>query len=414
MRPLPSQRPSPLASSHSRSWLSHIITLIERGGPAWVTIFAALCLSLLGIIGIDTAEPLRITGGIIEPVTTWAPRAGTQTMYLAIALVVAIISACFNHRRIGTLAWPFYFACIALLVFLLIPYVPKSIVRPRGGARSWIDFGPLNFQPSELMKLAFVLAMGWTLRYTNEHRTFKGLARTAVIAGVPISLIMLQPDLGTAILFVPSLFFILIAAGARLRHLTIVVVLACCFAPAAYPLLLPHQKARINGLLQQIAGDTSANQDINMQSVTAQRLIGAGQFAGLGEERSRTLQHFNALPERHNDMVLASIVSRFGLLGGLAIIGLCLLWCLGALWTAGVCEDPVGRLLCVGAAGFFFAQTMVNIGMNLGLLPIIGITLPLVSYGGSSLVVQWMFVGLIAGVAIRRKSYELRRSFEWE
>ncbi len=388
--------------------------VFERGGPAWLTIIAALVLSLLGIVGIDTAEPLRITGGIIEPMHGWAPRAQTQTMYLAIALVVALLCTFVNHRRIGALAWPFYFGCIALLIFLLIPYVPRSIVRPRGGARSWIDFGPLNFQPSELTKIAFVLAMGWTLRYTSEHRTFKGLARTAFIAGVPIALIILQPDLGTAILFIPSLFFILIAAGARLRHLTIIIVLACCFAPAVYPILLPHQKARINGLLQQIAGDKRADQDINMQSVTAQRLIGAGRFAGLGEERSRTLQHFNALPERHNDMVLASIVSRFGLMGGLLTVGMCLLWCLGALWTAGVCEDPIGRILCVGAAGFFFAQTMVNIGMNLGLLPIIGITLPLVSYGGSSLVVQWMFVGLIAGVAIRRKSYELRRSFEFE
>lgn len=388
--------------------------VIERLGPAWITVLAALGLTLIGILAIDTAQPLRITAGVIEPTTGWAPRASTQGVFLVIALCVAGVCALLNHRRIGALAWPFYFACLGLLIFLLLPFIPTSIVRPRGGARSWIDLGPLNFQPSEMTKIAFVLAMAWTLRYTSEHRTFKGLARTAVIAGLPIALIMLQPDLGTAMLFVPSLFFILIAAGARLRHLTIVVLLACCFAPAAYPLLLPHQKARINGLLQQIAGDTSANQDINMQSVTAQRLIGAGQVTGLGEERSRTLQHFNALPERHNDMVLASIVSRFGLLGGLLTVALCLLWVLGALWTAGVCEDPIGRLLCVGAAGFFFAQTMVNIGMNLGLLPIIGITLPLVSYGGSSLVVQWMFVGLIAGVAIRRKSYELRRSFEWE
>jgi cell division protein FtsW (lipid II flippase) len=397
-----------------RSWLATLALIVERGGPAWITIFAALALTGIGILGIDTAEPLRVTAGVIEQTSGWAPRARTQATFLIIALCVAGVCAMLNHRRIGTLAWPFYFACIALLIFLLLPFIPTSIVRPRGGARSWIDLGPMNFQPSELTKIAFVLAMAWTLRYTSEHRTFKGLARTAVIAGVPIALIMLQPDLGTAMLFVPALFFILIAAGARLRHLTIVVALAFCFAPAAYPLLLPHQKARINGLIQQIAGDTSANQDINMQSVTAQRLIGAGKIVGLGDEKSRTLQHFNALPERHNDMVLASIVSRFGLLGGLLTIGMCLLWVLGALWTAAVCEDPIGRLLCVGAAGFFFAQTMVNIGMNLGLLPIIGITLPLVSYGGSSLVVQWMFVGLVAGVAIRRKGYELRRSFEWD
>ncbi len=176
---------------------------------------------------------------------------------------------------------------------------------------------------------------------------------------------------------------------------------------------MPHQKARFVGLVKQLSGDTSADRGINMQSVTAQRLAGAGGTSGAGEERSRVLIRYNSLPERHNDMVFSVICNRWGLRGALAIFALYALWLIGAVWTAGVCREPFARLIPVGFAAFIAAQAAVNIGMNVGLLPIIGITLPFVSHGGSSMVAVWLMTGLIVSVALRQPRMALRKSFEF-
>jgi cell division protein FtsW (lipid II flippase) len=394
-------KPEPMATRAGRL----ASDLLQRGGPAWLVVLASVLLSLLGLLGIHVAEAGAVDG--------LGPLAKRQLAYLAMGLCVGAGVACVHYRKLGAWVWGVYLASLALLVFLLVPFVPSAIVRPRGGARSWIDLGPLNFQPSELTKIACFMALAWYLRYRKNHRTLRGLLPPALITGVPMALIILQPDLGTAILFVPMLFFVLIAAGAKLKHLVLVVALATMCAPAAYPLLKPHQKQRIAGLVMQIRGDRTEDLDINMQSVTSQRLIGAGGIVGVGEDRARTMHKFNALPERHNDMVFAPIVTRHGLLGGIGLLGLYALWVLGALWTSARCDEPFARLICVGATGFLFAQVMVNLGMNLGLLPIIGITLPYVSHGGSSMLAQWAIVGLILGVALRRQNLLVSRSFEW-
>jgi len=151
-----------------------------------------------------------------------------------------------------------------------------------------------------------------------------------------------------------------------------------------------------------------------MQSVTAQRLAGAGGAWGLDQARSRTLVRFNALPERHNDMIFAVVCNRFGFVGGVAVLGLYLLWAVGAVWTAALCREPFGRLVPVGLTGFILSQAVINIGMNVGLLPIIGITLPFVSHGGSSMLASWIMTGLVWGIALRRPKVTMRRSFEWD
>jgi rod shape determining protein RodA len=395
--------------------LRAIANTIARGGPAWIVMAASLALSLFGIYAIDVAERAPDASATLAGIspTIIGPTAMRQGFYLLVGLIACAMAAIPHYRSLGPWTWALYGVGLFLLIFLLVPGIPSSVVRPRGGARAWIDFGPINLQPSEMVKVATVLVLAWYLRYRKNHRTFSGLLPPAILTGVPVALIMLQPDLGTAILFIPMLFFMLIAAGAKIKHLVIVVALACMAAPAAYPLLKPHQKARIVGLVQQIRGDSSEDLDINMQSVTAQRLIGAGGIVGVGDAHARALQRFNALPERHNDMVFSPVVTRFGLLGGLLLLCLFAAWAIGAFFTAATSPEPFGRLICVGAVGFMFAQVVVNIGMNLGLVPIIGITLPFVSHGGSSMIAQWVMTGMILNVGMRRDGYELQRSFEW-
>ncbi|MEX2217829.1 MAG: FtsW/RodA/SpoVE family cell cycle protein [Phycisphaerales bacterium] len=372
---------------------------------AWLSVGAGVVLSLIGVYAIDVA--LR-TGD-----EAFAGRALKQLIFLGMGVLAAGVIALPHYRLYGVLAWPAMVLSIGLLIFLLLPFVPETIVKPENGARAWINLRIVKLQPSELAKIAFVLVVAHWLRFRTSHRKFPGLVPIAAIAAVPLGLITLQPDLGTVLTFIPALFAMLVAAGARLRHLVIIVLAATLAAPAMYPLLKPHQKVRIQALVKQVQGDRDGAQDINYQSFTAQKLVGAGGLFGNDDGHARALVEFNRLPERHNDMVFAVIVTRFGLFGGLFVLLMYLVWIAGAILTAANCKDPFGRLVAVGLAGFIAAQVMVNIGMNIGLVPIIGVTLPFVSYGGSSLITLWMTTGLLVNIAMRRPLPPFRSSFEY-
>ncbi len=382
--------------------------LLSAGGVAWLVVFSSVALSYLGIRAIDVAtegEPAarHVLGAI----------ASKQLLLALVGLAGGAVAAMVHYRVWGWSSWLFFGVAIALIVFTLLPFVPTWLVRPRNGARGWIDLGPFELQPAELAKVAYVLALAWYLRYSTTHRTFRGLIPPALITGVPVALITLQPDLGSASLYIPVLFTVLAAAGAKLKHLAIVVLAAALAAPAVYPALKPHQKQRIEGLIQQVRGDTSADQDVNMQSVVAQRLIGAGEAVGMGEAKSRAIVQYSRLPERHNDMVFAVVVNRWGLAGGLWVVGLYLVWVVSALATAWTIREPFARLTIIGFATFMLVQVFVNMGMNLGIVPIIGVTLPFVSYGGSSLVTGWLMTGIVIGIAVRRPGMPRYRSFEY-
>lgn len=392
----------------ARQSASRPASRIALANFGWLSVGAALALSLIGVYGIDVAQEAEAGGLGLGPV------AAKQLIFLGIGLMAAGVVALPHYKLVAQLAWPAAVLALGLLVFLLLPFVPSWLVTPRNGARAWIDLKFFDFQPSEIAKIVYVLVLAQYLRFRTSHRRFFGLFAPAAITFVPVALITLQPDLGTASLFFPTLMAMLVAAGAKLRHMAIIVLAAALAAPASYPVLKPHQKERVIGLMRQIQGDTEGADDINYQSFTAQRLVGAGQVAGSGSAQARALVRYNHLPESHNDMVLAVIMARFGLLGGLLVLVLYLIWLAGAALVAATCLEPVGRMLVIGLAAFLAAQVVVNIGMNVGLAPIIGITLPFVSYGGSSLVTMWLMTGLIFNVAMRRPLPPYRPSFEYD
>lgn len=383
--------------------------------PAWIVVACSLLLSGLGLYAIGLAEPLRTAPGE-APVLAGAVLSKTvvrQVVYLFIGLMAAAVVAGIGHKRLASLSPVLAVGTVAILLFLLIPWVPTWIVRPQKGARGWINLGVADLQPAEFAKIAYVLVIAWYLRYRETHRRFWGLVPVGLLTMVPVGLITLQPDLGTAMLFVPSLFAMLIAAGARLRHLTVIVLIGALAAPMVYPILRPHQKSRLIGLWKQFQGDTSADKDLNFQSLTAQAMIGAGGMSGQPAKDARALLHFNALPERHSDMIPAVIGVRFGLAGLAAVALLILVWTLAALATAARTMDPVGRLMCVGFAFFVLPQAALNLAMNAGMAPIVGVGLPFVSSGGSSMLSAWLMTGLILGVGLRRSEPTFRTPFEF-
>lgn len=380
--------------------------------PALLALVAAGLLSLAGVYAIDLGSGLEPPAG--HGPLGLSDRAFKQLIFVAVGAGAGLLVALPDYRRIRLWVWGIFGLCLFLLLVLVVPFMPASVVRPRNGVRAWIDFGALDLQPTELVKIAWIMVTADYLRYRREHRELVGLFRPALITFIPVALIMLQPDLGSVLLFVPTLLAVLVAAGMRFRHLALIVALGMLAVPASYPLLRPYQKERIVGLYRQLTGDTSRNEGVNYQSVTAISLIGAGKVTGNTDARTRALVHYAALPERHNDMVLAVHACRFGLLGTLALLGAAGAWIAGVLGTAAAARDPFGRLICVGFASMVAAQTLLNTGMVAGVLPIVGVTLPFVSYGGSSTLAVWLMTGLAYSVAARPPAILSRPTFEFK
>ncbi|MCA9280310.1 MAG: FtsW/RodA/SpoVE family cell cycle protein [Phycisphaeraceae bacterium] len=377
--------------------------------PAWICVASGLMLTVLGAYAIDIAAGQVENGSGLFV----SGRSRNQIMTGLLAIGLAVCVAIPNPKRAKRLAVPLFLLMLVVLFFLLVPFVPRSIVRPRNGARSWIDFGPINVQPSEIAKIAYVLTLAWWLCATREHRKLTGLLFPAIITFLPAGLITLQPDLGTASLFAPTLVLMLVTAGAKLKHIFGVLLIALLLAPATYPFLKPHQKQRIQGIVMLFKGDSTGSDDINFQQLTAQRITGAGKVLGNDEASARSLVEYNRLPESETDMIYAVIVNRFGVFGGLFVLWLYSMWVLGAAWVAMLNREGFGRLIVVGFLAMIAFQVVINIGMTLGLVPIIGITLPFLSYGRSSLIATWLMTGLVLAVGLRRQKPTQRVSFEY-
>ncbi len=391
------------------------LALLHAG---WLVVLSTFALVALGVYCIDVASSLRPDG--------LAPDAKKQLMFAMIGAVIAAGVALPHYRWWLWLTWPLAAVSVLLLVVLIVPGVPSALVTPRNGARRWIDLGAFDLQPAEVAKVAYVLATAAYLRYRKNHRTVLGLAPPALIVLVPMALIVVEPDLGTSLLFLPALVAMLVAAGAKMRHLvaasSIGFVMAGIIAGASlafaargeYPLLRKHQVDRIQAVLDMASGEDRFADDRGFQGRQAVTLVGAGGWRGHSDDRSRALVHFSKLPEARNDMVFAVFANRFGFVGVLGLLGLYSAWVLGALWVAGRCKDAFGRLVVVGFTAIIATQALINLGETMGLLPITGMTLPFVSYGGSAMLIGMVMVGLIFSIGMRRPEHFWRQSFEFD
>ena len=369
---------------------------IRRVHAGWIVVLAALLLTIVGVEAISTTRPST---------------AMRQLVLGGVGFVLAFMIAFVPQRRLRQASWWLYFGGLLLLLFLLIPGIPDFIVHPRNGARRWINLGITDFQPSELLKIAFVLALASHLRFKEHYRKFSGLLIALFVAMPPMLLILIEPDLGTALLFIPALIAMLVAAGAKFKHLLSIGLLSVVGAGSMYPILKPHQKDRIQALIAQVQGDDRFEQTIGYQGARAMTLVGAGQLTGVGKEQASQLLRANHLPEEHNDMVFAVISLRWGLLGAIGTWSLYLLLGLGGIGASLGCKDPFPRLVAVGLTSILLSQMVINTAMTIGLAPITGLTLPFISAGGSSLVVVWLMAGILFGIAMRRDPRMTREGF---
>ncbi len=380
----------------------------------WSIILPVLILCLVGLSCIYATE------AGLDPSAAGIPR-GTVKQIVAIVMgVIAMMLICTtNYLHFGRLAYPLYWAMMCLLALLVVArFVPLAPLIPeiRGSCR-WIVIAGLQFQPSEFTKVAFVLALARYLRYRKNFRTFRGLIEPFLLTLLPMFLILLEPDLGTVILLLPVLFAMLFVAGAKKKHLALIVLLGLASGPMFYFFVMEdYQKTRIQVLLRQSDDDPRWLMNQGYQLEHSKTALGSGGIVGEtfreGFLAGPYVRH-RFLPDRHNDFIFSIVGHQWGLAGCLLVIA-----CYGCIVLVGVeiatqTADPFGRLLAVGMSVMIATQAAVNIAMTMGLMPITGLTLPFVSFGTNSLLAGFLATGVMINVYQRRPVILAKKPFEF-
>jgi cell division protein FtsW (lipid II flippase) len=350
----------------------------------WSVVVAATALVMLGLAGISRGDQLAGSGAYFT----------RQLVWVGLAIPALIAAAWVPYRSLRPVSYLLFGVTIVLL--LLVFLMPA-----RGGARRWIPLGLFDMQPSELAKLTFILALSHYLMYRRNFRRFLGLFTPFLLTLVPLVLVLKEPDLGTALLFLPLLLAMLLAAGARLRHLMLIGMMGVAVTPVLWLGMNAEQKSRVVSLLTQVENGPVPRGD-GYHLYQSKRMLSLGgtwgsELSGMPVDDPAAYH----LPASRTDFVFCLIGERFGLFGSLLTLAIYAVLVVKGLAIAHSTREPFGRLLATGIVTLLATQAIINTGMTVGLMPITGMTLPLVSYGGSSLLATAIALGLLINVAIR-------------
>ena len=348
----------------------------------WLFVLLLCALAAVGYAALYSAA-----GGSPEPY------ASRHLLRFVFGLVLMLGIALVDIRFIVRLAWPTYGVALGLLVLVArMGHVGK-------GAQRWIDLGGMQWQPSEFMKIALVLALAaWFHRASWERMgnpLFLVPPTLAVLA--PVALVLKEPNLGTAVIIAAVGFTVFLGAGLRWWKVVLLVGCIGLAAPLAYAQLHDYQRARILTFIHPERDPLGAGYNI-IQSKIA---LGSGGLWGEGFLRG-TQGHLNFLPEKQTDFIFTTLGEEFGLVGGLAVMALLLSIVLGGMAMAVRCRHQFGRLVALGVSMNFFCYVFVNLAMVMGAIPVGGVPLPLVSYGGSAMIMVMIGFGLLMSAHVHR------------
>ncbi|MDR2574191.1 MAG: rod shape-determining protein RodA [Desulfovibrio sp.] len=353
----------------------------------WSLLALMLLLYLTGVINLYSASGTRLDSGM-----TFSGFYQRQLIWGACGLCGMVAAMSFDYRRLRNLAWPFFL--ITLVLLLLVPVAGKSIY----GAKRWLSLGFMSIQPSEAAKLAILLITARILSRETQPLGWKNFFSVIGVAVLPCAFILLQPDLGT------TLMILLILTGMVLFHgLRGYVFKTCLFlAPCAaafmwFAGMRDYQRQRILTFLDPGNDPRGTGYHI-LQSRIA---VGSGELWGKGFTEG-TQSQLRFLPERHSDFAVAVFGEEWGFVGCLILVSLFCLFLLGIFSTASQAKDRFGSLLVVGVFFYFFWQIFINTAMVLGMMPVVGIPLPFISYGGSATVLNFTLIGIVLNVSMRR------------
>lgn len=323
-----------------------------------------------------------------------------QTIWAGLGLIVFFIFSNFNYRRFYELTFVLYGLNVTLLLLVLI------FGRARLGAQRWLELGAFNFQPSELAKFSLILFLS---RYLSHKDTsslslkirdlgfLRSIVVPALLTAVPIVLVLEQPDLGTAIIFAFIFLSLIFVSGVKKRYILSSIALGLAATPVFWHFLKNYQRERLLVFLNPNVDPLGAGYTV-IQSKIA---VGSGKFLGRGW-LSGTQNTLNFLPERHTDFIFSCLAESGGFLGAAVLVFLFYLLIKEGMNVAYSTKDPFGRLVAIGIIAMISAQVVINISMTIGLVPVVGIPLPLVSYGGTSMLVNCMGIGIVANISKKR------------
>jgi len=358
----------------------------------WLMI--AVILALLGIGSAFVRSASYRSGPMGEGYYTTSPLKQVQWVVLGAFIFVGVLFV--NYRHLLEHAYVFYAIGLALLVYVLFRGVTSEEIT----ARRWIDLGPIRLQPSELVKIFVILALARYLLYNETYRELEGLLGPFALALVPMLLIAKEPDLGTALVLLPVVFAMLYVAAARSRHLKIILLLAVASGPIVWMNMYPYQKERFLDFMAQEDRQHREQYQLKHSKIA----IGSGGVWGQGlGAGSENRLNFIPAKTRNNDFIFAVICEEWGFVGANFILALYFILLLLCARTAEETHHPAGRLIVVGVMTMIGTQVVVNAGMAAGQLPVVGITLPLISYGGSSLLATLLGLALVVNVSVYRQ-----------
>jgi len=313
-----------------------------------------------------------------------------EILFFLFGLGMMVVMANINYVVLRWTVFPLLILCLVLMILVLIP----GFGIEAGGARRWLRAGGWTFQPSELTKVSIVLYMAYSLVRKQEKLNdfVYGFVPYLVIMGIFFMLMVLQPDLGTAVCLAASVLLMLFMAGTRLRYLLSVVL---CSLPLFYVLVMSegYRKQRFLAFCDPWKDASGAGFQI-IQSFLA---MGSGGLTGVGLGEGR--QEFLFLPEPHTDFIFAVIGEQLGFIGALLVVGGFALFCYRGMLISMRSVEPFGRYLALGLTAMISIQALINLGVVVGLLPTKGLPLPMVSYGGSSLVMTFIGTGILLNIS---------------
>lgn len=355
----------------------------------WPLFIVVVVIGVLGVINLYSATSVYFgtsRSGLAEIYIN-------QIYWLAIGGVGGAIVAAIDYRHIERFAYVIYTVGVFSLVLVSI------LARDVRGAARWLDIGPFRFQPSEFMKICLIIVLGKYLHDDpkNEERSLKDLAVPAVLTAVPALLIARQPDLGTALVHV--LIFVAIAAITRIKRKSMLTALgtAAIAIPVVWQYTLPYQRARVTAFLNPGEDLSGAG----YHAYHARIAIGNGGLFGQGYMNGMQNQYW-FLPDQYSDFPFPVWAEEWGFAGTMVLLllyGFLVIW---SIRIASQARDRFGAVVAVGCGAMIFWHTIINLGMASGMLPVVGMTLPLFSYGGSSVVSMLLAVALLMNVSMRR------------
>ncbi|MBN1277722.1 MAG: rod shape-determining protein RodA [Deltaproteobacteria bacterium] len=352
----------------------------------WLLLLVLIIIAGISLLNLYSATyPIRDVGG--------AQIFTKQVYWFFTGFFVFLLMTTFNYFALERIAYPAYILSLILLVLVIV------IGKVTCGSQRWLSLGLFSFQPSELEKIVILIVFA---KFFSEKGGFqkyrlRDLWQPFLILSMPFLLILKQPDLGTALLIVAMSFSIFFFVNVYWKSMVILVGSAIAVAPLVWFNLKEYQQARILTFIRPEMDPLGAGYHINQSKIA----IGSGLFWGKGFLKG-TQTRLNFLPEQHTDFAFSVLAEEWGFLGAIILLMLYLFLILCGLSIARNSKDKFGSILAVGIVSMFFWQVVINVGMVAGLLPVVGIPLPLFSYGGSSLITTMASIGLLMNIRMRR------------